>query len=194
MTSRFSIALALVTSVWMALPLPGVAQEVTREIVPDITNFSRLETAVACSGAIQTAAVPEIKKRGYVSIINLREASEPGADVEAQKLAAQAAGLRYFHIPFNAASPDPAAADRFLEIITSEGIEPAFIHCFRGGHAATMWFIKRLVVDRWDMNRAENEAAALGMTNPALKDFAVAYAQGAKAIACLKGSRSAERC
>jgi hypothetical protein len=40
-----------------------------------------------------------------------------------------------------------------------------------------MWFIKRLVVDQWDRDRAEKEAADLGMSNPALKEFAVTYAQ-----------------
>jgi len=175
MRPRFLIAFALLTSVWLAVP--AAAQDVIRETVPGITNLSRLETTAACSGAIQTAAVPEIKKMGYVSIINLREASEAGANIEEEESAAKAAGLRYFHIPFNAASPDPAAVDRFIEVITSKGTEPAFIHCSRGGRAATMWFIKRLLVDHWDTDRAEKEAAALGMNSATLKEFAVTYAQ-----------------
>jgi hypothetical protein len=40
-----------------------------------------------------------------------------------------------------------------------------------------MWMIKRLVVDRWDEDRAAAEAAALGMTSPALRQFAVEYAR-----------------
>ncbi len=164
----------------MWVVVPAAAQEVTKETVPGISNFSRLETIAACSGAIQKAAAPEIKKMGYVSIINLRETSEAGANVEEEAAAAKAAGLRYFHIPFDAASPDPAAADKFIEIITTEGAQPAFIHCALGGRAATMWFIKRLVVDHWDQDRAEKEAAALGMNSAALKQFAVRYARAHK--------------
>jgi uncharacterized protein (TIGR01244 family) len=175
MKPHFLIALSLLTSVSIAFP--AEALDVTREMVPGIANLSRLGTVVSCSGAIQVAAVPEIKKMGYLSIINLREANEPGANIEEQESAAKTSGLRYFHIPFNAASPDPAAVDRFIEVITRQGIEPAFIHCFRGGRAATMWFIKRLVVDHWDEDRAEKEAAALGMNNPALREFAVTYAR-----------------
>ena len=175
MRPRFLIALALLTPVWIAAP--AAAQDVTRETVPGITNLSRLETAVACSGAIQAAAVPAIKKMGYISLINLQEASEAAANVEEEESAAKAAGLRYFSIPFSVRSPDPAAVDRFLEVITSKGTEPAFIHCLAGGRAATMWFIKRLVVDHWDKDRAEKEAAALGMTSPGLREFAVTYAQ-----------------
>jgi len=40
-----------------------------------------------------------------------------------------------------------------------------------------MWFIKRLVVDQLGVERASKEATALGMTNPALKQFAIDYAQ-----------------
>lgn len=175
MSPRFLIALGLLISPWIAAP--AEAQGVTRETAPGISNLSRLQTAVACSGAIQAAAVPSIKRMGYVSLINLQERSEAAANVEEEAAAAKAAGLRYFHIPFNARSPDPAAVDKFIEAIRSDGAEPAFIHCFAGGRAATMWFIKRLVVDHWEEARAEKEAAALGMTSAALRDFAIAYAQ-----------------
>ena len=156
---------------------PVRAQEVTKETMPGVTNLARLQTTVACSGAITVEAVPEIKKMGFASIINLRESSEPGANVEAEAAAAKDAGLHYFHIPFNGASPDPAAVDKFIEAITGKDTEPAFIHCSGGNRAATMWFIKRLVVDHWDQDRAWKEATALGMTSPTLKQFAIDYAQ-----------------
>ncbi len=154
---------------------PARAQEVTKDNIDGITNFHRLETTVACSGAIKPEVVPQIKQMGFVSIINLREASEPGANLEAEAAAAKAAGLRYYSIPFNAMSPDPAAADKFLDAITTKGAEPAFIHCAGGGRAATMWFIKRMVVDHWDVDRAAKEATDLGMNNPKLKQFAIDY-------------------
>jgi uncharacterized protein (TIGR01244 family) len=160
---------------------PALAQQVTRESVPGITNLARLETTIACAGAIKAdVAVPEIKKMGFVSIINLRESTEPGAEVEKEEAVAKAAGLRYFHVPFNGGSPDPKAADEFLKAITAKGTEPAFIHCSGGNRAATMWLIKRLVVDRWDPARATEEATALGQTSPALRQFALEYAQAHK--------------
>ena len=160
---------------------PALAQQVTRESVPGITNLARLETTIACAGAIKAdVAVPEIKKMGFVSIINLREAAEPGAEVEKEEAIAKAAGLRYFHVPFNGTSPDPKAADQFLNAITSKGAEPAFIHCSGGNRAATMWLIKRLVIDRWEVARATEEATALGQTSAALRQFALDYAQSHK--------------
>jgi uncharacterized protein (TIGR01244 family) len=157
--------------------LQAGAQQVTKETVPGITNLARLETTVACAGATRAEAIPEIKKMGFASIINLRQASEPGADIEVEAAAAKAAGLRFYHIPFNGQSPSPAVADQFLAAITTQGSEPAFIHCAGGNRAAAMWLIKRLVVDQWDMDRASKEATALGLTSPALKQFAADYAQ-----------------
>ncbi len=153
------------------------AQEVTKENVDGITNLSRIQTTVACAGAIKADAIPKVKEMGFVSIINLRQSTEPGADVEAEEAAAKAAGLRYYHIPFDGRAPDPAVADKFIDAITARGTEPAFIHCAGGGRAATMWFIKRLVVDHWEVDRAAKEASALGAMSPSLKQFAINYSQ-----------------
>ena len=65
---------------------------------------------------------------GYASIINLRLATEQGADIEESTAAAKAAGIRYYHIPFSTAAPDPAVVDTFLKTITAPGVQPAFIH------------------------------------------------------------------
>jgi uncharacterized protein (TIGR01244 family) len=122
-------------------------------------------------------AVPEIKKMGFASIINLRQPTEQGADIDAEAAAAKAAGIRFYSVPFNGQMPDPAAADKFLEAITTKGSEPAFIHCAGGNRAAAMWLIKRLAVDRWTIDKAGEEATALGLTSPALKQCAVDDAQ-----------------
>ena len=154
------------------------AQAPVKGTMPGVLNYAHVETTVACSGAIDPAqAVPGIKRAGFVSIVNLREATEPGADVEKEKAAAEAAGLRYFHVPFSGAAPDPKAADAFLTAITTPGAEPAFIHCSGGNRAATMWLIKRLVIDHWDEARAIEEAAGLGQTSTALRAFALDYAR-----------------
>ena len=152
------------------------AQTVTKQEVAGVRNFARLETTVACAGATSAEALPEIKKMGFVSVINLRLATESGAEVEKEEAAAKAAGLRYFHVPF-AGKPDPKAAEAFLTAITTPGAEPAFIHCAGGNRAATMWLIKRIAVDKWDEERAVQEAAALGQTNPELRAFAIEYAK-----------------
>lgn len=161
-------------------PALAGAQQVTKQTVPGITNFARVETTVACGGATKPEAVPELKKMGFASIINLRLADERGAEIDAEAAAAKAAGITFIHIPFNGQSPDPAVAERFLTAITAPGAQPAYIHCAGGNRAAAMWLVKRLAVDHWDVDRATTEATALGLTSPVLKQFAIDYAQSHK--------------
>jgi len=104
------------------------AQQVNKEQMAGVLNLSRIESTVACAGAITPAAIAEIKKVGYGAIINLRLATEEGADIPGHTAAAKAAGIRYIHIPFSTAKPDPAAVDAFLKAITEPGVAPAFIH------------------------------------------------------------------
>ena len=148
--------------------------KVTKENVPGVSNFARLETTVACAGITKAEAMPELKKMGFASVINLREASEAGADVDVEAAAARAAGLNFVHPPFNIASPAPDLVDRFIVEVTKPANQPAFIHCAAGGRAASLWMIKRVLVDHWDEPRALEEANALGL-NDRLRPFAVNY-------------------
>ena len=107
---------------------PLEAQQVNKEQVDGIRNLSRIESTVACAGAITPAAVAGIKQMGYGAIINLRLATEQGADIEGHMVSAKAAGIRYIHVPFSSTNPEPAAVDAFLQAIASPGAEPAFIH------------------------------------------------------------------
>jgi protein tyrosine phosphatase (PTP) superfamily phosphohydrolase (DUF442 family) len=123
------------TTSWLALLtigaclMPAVARsQVVKQDVPGIRNFAKIETTVACAGAITPAAIVDIKKMGYASIINLRLPTEEGADIEGNMAAAKAAGIPYYHIPFTSSKPDPAAVDTFLKTITAPGVQPAFIH------------------------------------------------------------------
>ena len=161
--------------------LSAAAQsQVKKETVPGITNLARLETTVACAGAVTPASVAEIKKMGFSSIINLRLATEQGADIEGETAAAKAAGINFVHIPLNAQMPDPAVVDQFLKVVAAPGNQPAFIHCASGNRAAAMWMIKRAMVDKWDNDRAFEEANQLGTISPAMKTFALDYIQSHK--------------
>jgi len=161
----------------MGVSIAAAQSQVKKETVTGITNFAQVETTVACAGAVTPSSVAAIKKMGFGSIINLRLANEQGADIDAEAAAAKAAGINFVHLPLNGASPDPAVVDRFLKVVTESGNQPAFIHCASGNRAAAMWFIKRVLVDKWDSDRATAEAAQLGLTSQPLKTFALDYIQ-----------------
>jgi len=171
---RTLAAFALILSAPLAAQALAQSSKVTRETVDGVTNFARLETTVACAGATKADAVPAIKQMGFKAIINVRERTEPGAEMEKEEAAAKAAGLNFVNIPFVIAAPAPDLADRFLAEIVKPENTPAFIHCAGGGRAATLWAIKRVKIDGWDEARAFDEATALGMTERS-KPFAVEY-------------------
>ena len=172
MAAMKTIMLTTLVAAFVAVQDP----QVTRPAVTGVTNFAKLESTIACGGATTLDGIEELKKLGYKSIINLREASEPGANVEVSALAARNAGIKYVHIPMNRNTPDPAVADQFLKAIGDPEGQPVFVHCGSGNRAAAMWMIKRMVVDGWDADRAGLEATALGLSNPTLKQFAIDYA------------------
>jgi len=172
MLKRYALLVALTLTVGAGTL---AAQNVTKETLPGVTNFSKLDTTIACAGATSPQAVAGLKQMGYASIINLRESTEAGADVDGEAAAAKAAGITYIHLPFNGAMPDPAVADKFVAAVTDPKNQPAFVHCASANRAAAMWMIKRMLVDKWDAERAGTEAAALGLTSGALKTFALNY-------------------
>src|SRR5215510_9322468 len=169
--------LSLLAIVMAAVTITAAQPQVKKEAVPGITNFARLESTVACAGAVTPSAVAEIKKMGFSAIFNLRLATEQGADIEGETAAAKAAGINFVHLPLSGSSPDPRVVDSFLEAITAAGNQPALIHCASGNRASALWFIKRVIVDKWDTDRAMAEATELGAMSQTMKAFALDYVQ-----------------
>src|SRR6266513_982755 len=111
--------LSIAAIVAMSGSIMAAQSQVKKETVDGIRNLAKIESTVACAGAITPAAVAGIKNMGFASIINLREATEQGADVEAEAAAAKAAKITYFHVPFNGTQPATTAVDQFLKAITT---------------------------------------------------------------------------
>src|SRR4029453_5326121 len=55
----------------VGLMATAASAQVVRQEVPGIRNFAKVESTVACAGAITPVAIQEIQKMGYASIINL---------------------------------------------------------------------------------------------------------------------------
>jgi uncharacterized protein (TIGR01244 family) len=86
-----------------------------------------------------------------------------------------AAGLKYFHLPFNAAAPDPKTVDEFLATVSNKANQPVFIHCGSANRVGGVWMIKRVLQDGWALDRAREEAQAIGLRDPQLTMWATEY-------------------
>jgi uncharacterized protein (TIGR01244 family) len=164
----------LVTFAVAALALPcAVRAQQTEEGPAGVVNYTRVDATVACAGATPPEAMADLKRLGFVSVINFRTAEETGANVEASKAAAETAGLKYFHLPFRTPSAD--VAEKFLTTVSDPSNQPVYIHCASANRVGAMWFIKRVKLDGWDTERAMAEAETIGLRSAALKDFALEY-------------------
>jgi uncharacterized protein (TIGR01244 family) len=169
MSIKFALAAILA-----AVTVPAMAQ-VQKQEIAGIRNYSRVDATVGCGGATEPAAMAALKKEGYISVINMRLANEEGANVEAGRAAAQAAGMKYIHLPFNAAMPDAKVVDSFLSAVADKTNQPVYIHCGSANRVGSVWMIKRALQDKWPLDRALTEAKAIGLTSAQLEAFATDY-------------------
>ncbi len=160
----------------VALSLAAVAsaQPARREFA-GVTNFVQVEPRVATSGRVAIDAFPRLKEDGFTAVIALIQEDEQNADVAGERKAAAAAGLKYVHTPFNGADPKADSAEAFLKAAAAARDEKILIHCMSGNRVGALWLIKRVVQDGWPVEKATAEADAIGLTRPALKQFALDY-------------------
>jgi len=168
-------AYVLVGAAVAGVAFAGVRLYAQRENVAGIRNFTKADGSVACGGSVEPGAAAELAKRGYKSMISLRENSEAGAETAAVEAAARAAGIRFVHTPVSAQSPNDGAVGAALGALRDGGNQPAFIYDASGSRAAAILMIKRMLVDGWPEDRAYNEAVSIGLSSPSLKAFALDY-------------------
>lgn len=145
----------------MGVAAAAPAQAIQRLTVPGINNFWRVDETVSTGGTITSRemAVPELKRRGIRTVINLAG----GADADAERTAVEQAGMKYFVFAINPMTLDPAPIDPFLKAASDRANYPLFIHSGAGHRAAMAWMIKRVMVDGWTIERAGIEAASDGL-------------------------------
>ena len=169
-SGRAAAAAAVILLLVAAAP-----RQLAKHDVEGIRNFTRVDATVACAGATSVEAIAGLRRAGFVSIVNLRRASEPGADIEASRAAAEAAGLTYIHLPFDSEAPDPAVVTEFLAAVTNQANQPVLVHCGSANRVGALWLVKRVMRDRWTIAQATDEAKAIGLRSGKLEAFALEY-------------------
>lgn len=161
---------------------PPAAQATSDQAAPPaaavagVRNFTRVDPTIACGGALSPGAAAALKQAGFASIVNLRSESEPGVDIANERKAAEAAGLRYIHIPFANATPDATKFDDFLKSYADPANRPMMLHCASGARASMFWAVERVMVDGWPVAKAMDELPELSKNVGApLRAFVLDY-------------------
>jgi uncharacterized protein (TIGR01244 family) len=162
-----TLAVVVAATTW------AVGQE--KQTRAGITNFTKVDAVVACGGATETSALEGLKADGFRSVVNLRLATEQGANVEENQAKAKALGLNYFHLPLSGASPDPKIVSQFLDVVANTANQPVFVHCASANRVGAVWLVKRVLQDGWPVDKATAEAKAIGLTAPPLEKFALDF-------------------
>ena len=152
-----------------------LSAQVTKQDRAGIVNFSKVDAVVACGGATETSALEGLAKDGFKSVINLRQATETNANIEQNAARAKELGLKYIHIPFNTQQLDPAVIDKFLAAIADTSNQPAYVHCGSASRVGSVWLAKRVIQDGWTVEKATEEAKAIGLRGEPLEKFALDY-------------------
>jgi len=166
---RLSYVLVFVAAAAIGL---SAQQKIER---PGITNFTKVDAVVACGGATETTALEGLKNDGFKAVINLRQASEAGANIEENAARAKALGLNYIHIPFNGQAPENKTVDDFLAAVGNKANQPVFIHCGSANRVGAVWLVKRVLQDGWPIDKATEEAKLIGLRSAPLEQFALKY-------------------
>jgi uncharacterized protein (TIGR01244 family) len=164
-----------VLPVALLLFVGSIAEAEQKSSRPGISNFTRVDAVVACGGATETAALEGLKQDGFKAVINLRQASERGANIDENRARAEALGLKYLHIPFNGAAPDNKTFDDFLNAVADKSNQPVFVHCASANRVGAVWLAKRVLQDGWTIEKATQEARLIGLSAAPLEQFALKY-------------------
>lgn len=148
----------------------------------DIAHFSRITDSngfagpmLGFGGTTPDSAMTWLKQEGFAAVINLRLAGEQGVDIECSRDAAEAAGLKYIHLPFSAKELDQQLIAEFLATVGDKVNQPAYIHCASATRVAALWIISRVLRDGWEIDATAEEARSIAHKPDDAMAFATAY-------------------
>lgn len=126
-----------------------------------------VDAQLTLAGQTQPEHWPALAAEGFAVVINMRSDPERAA---IQGKNAEAAGLRYIHLPLPAYELEPAHLEAFHQTIAAEQGR-VFLHCRSATRVALMWLLERVVYGGWSREQAEQTLRGIGYGDDALETF-----------------------
>ena len=138
----------------------------------DLPRYLEVTPAIGTGGQVTNEGIRQLAEKGYRAVINLRDAGE-GVDLETEQKSVEAAGMAYYAVPLSGTAPDPAQAEKFLDLMKSLDRKKVFVHCATANRVGSLMLIKRVVQDGLSLDEAVAEALRIGLKSDTLKQFAL---------------------
>ena len=130
---------------------------------PGISRFVAVDLKLAAGSVPSAAGLDWLIEKGYKTLVDLRESSETDLPFIGE---VTKRGLRYIALPVNLKSIDRAHVARFNFELAMGEARPLYFFDSDGTRAGTLWYIRRVAVDRVNTEIARREAEDLGLNNP----------------------------
>jgi protein tyrosine phosphatase (PTP) superfamily phosphohydrolase (DUF442 family) len=129
---------------------------------PGIPNFHQLNEHVYRGGQPTDKGWASLARLGVNTVVDLRVEGEHS--ISAERRAVETSGMRYVSLPMSRiAAPSDEQVSRALAVLASG--ERVFVHCRRGkDRTGTLIACYRISFDRWQNQKALDEATSLGMS------------------------------
>jgi len=154
----------------------GIAQVAIKDT--DLPNFDKVSETLYRGGQPKSGGFQKLTQLGIKTVVNLRDDDDRA---RAEETEANAAGLRYFNVPFdNFGRPSDAKVEKVLAIIEAPENQPVFVHCKRGAdRTGTIVAVYRIAHDGWTSEKAKTEANqhGMGVWEVGMKDYIHDYYQ-----------------
>ena len=171
-STRTKLAIELV----LLCILSGPVLYAQTQTADKLENFHQVNEKLYRGAQPDKDGIRKLSAIGIKTIVNLREDDERAAK-EADE--AQAAGMRYFNIPFKRMGrPTDSQVEQVLSIIEAPENGVVFVHCHLGeDRTGTVIAIYRMVHDGWTDQNAIKEAVHYGMNfwQRGMKDYISDY-------------------
>ena len=140
------------------------------EELGQIVAFRRLSPLLASAGQPEPSGIAAIGRAGFKHLINLALPTSPGALADEAALA-EAAGLRYLHLPINFDTPEPEQAARLFSELRQLSREPVFVHCAKNMRVSALLSAYRMVLGGVSCGAARADLHAIWEPNPTWRRY-----------------------
>ena len=139
----------------------------TKQALPGITNFTKVDAMVACGGATEIATLDALEEGRLQVRDQPAHGHRAGREHRAEPGEGQGARPELHPHPVQRGSPDPKVVDQFLAAIANKANQPVFIHCGSAKRVGAVWLVKRVLQDGYRSTRPPRKPRPSACSTPA---------------------------